>query len=112
MKTWEVVKALSENPKAKFTRASDGRKFETNATKISDGETVDYYVSGIANGGSECIALNDEWELVRQPVDFMTAVNSGKSIKSVDACYFEGLEMWTRDGRLTPERINGKWLIG
>lgn len=76
MKTWEMIKALTENPKLKFTRVSDGRDFKTNATKISDGGIVDYYVSEIAGGGSECIALKDDWEQIREPVDFMTAVKA------------------------------------
>lgn len=51
----------------------------------------------------------NEWELVRQPVDFMTAANSEKRIRPINnAVYgFMYLDEWTFD----LEGVNGKWLV-
>ena len=74
------------------------------------GEEIDSSLGGGGFNGN--IRATDEWELVREPVDFMTAVNSDKRISSEDGviilCYPGAL---VRNGWLTISQINGKWLI-
>jgi len=57
--------------------------------------------------------FNTEWELVREEVDFMTAMNSGKPIKSCRCKAFHPFSWYLQtDGAyLCLEEINGKWLI-
>lgn len=123
MKTWEMIKELTENPKLRFVRTSDSRTFKTSSMKINDAEIIDYYVSGLAKSGSECIALKDDWELVREPVDFMTAViahEMGRTIKCDSEgigtrIYRPGFNNVLVDNSKAPitthEIINGKWYI-
>jgi len=59
---------------------------------------------------SDCILRRDNWELVREPVDFMTAVNSGKRIKSCENGCFHSISWYLKVGMNLTE-INGKWLI-
>ena len=54
--------------------------------------------------------LDDEWELVREPVDFMTAINSGKLVKLFDVKESFEYRHW-KYWDLALDRINGKWLI-
>jgi hypothetical protein len=74
------------------------------------GEEIDSSLGGGGFNGN--IEAGNEWELVSQPVDFMTAVNSDKRISSEDGviilCYPGAL---VRNGWLTISQINGKWLI-
>ena len=115
MRTWQMIKALTENPELKFKRISDGIVLKL-SSKISDGIAVDLYIyldMGEENN-CETVRLHDEWELVQEPVDFMTAANSGKRISGEgwDSYYFlhEVLHiLQNRDNAL--DLINGKWLI-
>lgn len=114
MKTWEMIKELTENPKRKYKRVSDGRKFESCSMKISDGQLVDYYISGIAKNGSECISLNDEWELIPQEVLWQEALSAWVKGVSIirelggTSCTF------TKNTAFAVSRnelIHGKWYI-
>lgn len=71
------------------------------------GEEIDSSLGGGGFNGN--ITAEDEWELARQPVDFMTAANSGGKIKPVDdsAYSFHKLGYWS----MTLENINSNWLI-
>ena len=108
MKTWEVYKIALENPKAKFRRLShDYISFIGDEGKL---QIVDNPCSyPVAN-------VDEDWELVREPVDFMTAVNSGKRIKHKEWISFhpidEALEIVScKDIRVTVQILNENWYI-
>ena len=65
MKTWEMIKELTENPSKEFTRKSDGLHIKTNK-----------YGELIWDSGYQFLRLYHDWKEVKQPVDFMTALNS------------------------------------
>lgn len=73
-KTWEVYKMLAENPKLKF---KDEYGFYLRVNGIGD------YIAKNENGRLYICRDNiyDIWTLVQEPVDFITAVKSGKRIK-------------------------------
>ena len=68
MKTWEMMQHSGK----KFKRKSDGFVIE-----IAPDGTL-YWDSG-----HRFLNINDEWEEVKEPVDFIEAVKSGKKIRSV-----------------------------
>ena len=66
------------------------------------------------------IRATDEWEVVRQPVDLMTAVNSGKRFKPESWIFGtdnefrslnDNLEMFSGRECVQRKILNGKWLI-
>jgi hypothetical protein len=74
------------------------------------GEKIDLSLGGGGFNGN--IKADDDWELVRQPVDFMTAVNSGKNTKPSSSCNdFMSVSYWLNTYGLSLGKINGKWLI-
>ena len=75
-KTWQAIKMLTENPKLEF-KASESRLFKEDGGYI----VLENYNGDLANGFDNCFTGNEEWALVQEPVDFMTAVKSGKRIK-------------------------------
>lgn len=71
MKTWEMIKELTENPNKKFVNAF-GHIVEHSKPKgivFSKPKSLTH------------ISLNDEWEEIKEPVSFIKAVESGKKIK-------------------------------
>lgn len=70
MKTWEMIKQLTENPNKEFKRELDGLHIKTN----EDGELI-------WDNGYQFIRLDHEWKEIKKPVSFMEAVASGKRIK-------------------------------
>lgn len=68
MRTWKMMQHSGK----KFKRKSDGFVIE-----IAPDGTL-YWDSG-----HRFLNINDEWEEVRKPVDFIEAVKSGKKIRSV-----------------------------
>jgi len=56
--------------------------------------------------------LEMKWELIKEPVDFMTAINSGKKIKGKGFVeyHFPNWYFGTEDA-LDLENINGNWYI-
>ena len=68
MKTWEMIKELTENPKKKFRLKGNNVVLE-----VVDGE--------IDLTDIDWVLLDDEWEEVKEPVDFMTAIKSRKFVK-------------------------------
>jgi len=113
MKTWEMIKELTDNRDTKF-KCTNGciidprRDFVIGCDKegyirfFEHGEFRDAFFD-IHN------KFDWDWELVRQPVDFLTAVNSGKRIRPVDHTIdgFLRFNEWS----LNLEMINGKWFI-
>ena len=68
MKTWEMIKELTENPEKKFKRKTDGLEIRNICGRFN------------WEPGYTFLGVNDEWEEVKEPVDFMEAVKSGKRI--------------------------------
>jgi hypothetical protein len=113
MKTWEMIKKLSENPKLRATNGK--RTIHIGKNKLGIELIYDNY-----GGPIKYFPVGDEWELVKEPVDFMTAVNSGKKIKpkfssveerELNHDYFEEALYWLRVEQLDLKIVNGKWLI-
>jgi len=53
-----------------------------------------------------------EWDLVRQPVDFLTAINSkNKIIPIIEGADKYQVSSYWLDGRIGTCQINGKWFI-
>jgi hypothetical protein len=82
LKTWEMIKALTENPKLKFKNTSHI------ATVDGAGWLRLEFLGGFESSGpSGNLSLargNDEWKLVQEPVDFMKAITAyatGKTIR-------------------------------
>jgi hypothetical protein len=75
MKTWEMIKELTENPKKKFRLIDNELDLKVTC---SDGE--------IRWTGDEGLYLDDEWEEVKEPVSWKKAFEAGlhgKRIKPV-----------------------------
>ncbi len=110
MKTWEMIKELSENPKKKFKRKTDGLEIRSMCGRFN------------WEPGYTFLGVNDEWEEVRQPVDFMTAMEEIKDEISVEydgvvvefkkideMLYFLGKHY--TDTFIRSLILNGKWYI-
>lgn len=78
MKTWEMIKELTENPNKRFRSLTDSSRREERKIAKSDGKVLIH----INDGSRLVVYLNEEWEEVKQPVSFMEAVASGKKIKA------------------------------
>jgi hypothetical protein len=92
-KTSEAIAMLEKNPRAKLTTTLGGNKYEL----LVDGKNNNYFVfnvytkngekisSSIGGGGFNYNIPTDlKWELIQQPVDFLTAVKAyseGKTIR-------------------------------
>lgn len=77
MKTWEMIKELTENPNKKFTydRATKG-----SYATVVHGNVV--WQGKDRKGQPVAIAVNkDDWEEIKNPISFMEAVKSGKLIR-------------------------------
>ncbi|NME65815.1 hypothetical protein HF846_14550 [Clostridium cadaveris] len=73
-KTWEVIKMITENPSLKFKSENLTLKYSGLCIRFFNNDTeknVDRYG----------ISLDEDWTLIKEPLDFMTAVKSGKKIK-------------------------------
>lgn len=68
MKTWEMIKKLTENPHKEFVRR-DGLVVRINK-----------YMELTWESGYSHLRIDDEWQEVKKAVDFMTAVKSDKRI--------------------------------
>ncbi len=113
MKTWEMIKELSENSKKKFKRKTDGLEIRSMCGRFN------------WEPGYTFLGVNDEWEEVKEPVDFMTAIKSGRFIKVehelITHCRYsdyERLDLLMLDladvyaeSDLTEILENGKWYI-
>lgn len=129
MKTWEMLKELTENPKAKF------ESYHGRVVAISDktgrvvwleenGEEAPFIIFSYGPGGVD--NLHIEWKLVPQEVDFTTAVNAFNNMVTIE-CSFLGIgekrvykpsvnrmrAMLDQHGTAvtSDEILNGKWYI-
>ena len=104
MKTWEMIKKLTENSSKEFKR-EDGLVL---STSIDD--------TLIWEPGYTHLNLHDEWEEVKEPVSFMEAVESGKRIRHelwleydfLEVVLYKLSELSTKTMR---DMILGKWYI-
>ena len=89
MKTWEMIKELTENPKAKAK--------EVNSPNDQGHDTVSVVENRICWGGDSCFPLYilvdgkevSEWELIPQEVTWQDALQAwvdGKTIRSETNC--------------------------
>jgi hypothetical protein len=119
--TWEAIKMLTENPKLKFKDISCYRYISSDgcAVYVSYGKNEDIEPFKLENG-----TLEDKWQLIKEPVDFMIAVkafDSGKTIRCETDITVHTYENLTSDGKLidysfdaaisSKEILEGKWYI-
>ena len=110
MKTWQMIKELTEDPNKEFIRTTDGLHIKTN----EDGELI-------WDSGYQFMRTGYEWEELKQSVDFMTAIKSGKDVgvKYAGANYkemslpnlFYELQQDNNHKAIRKIILNGKWYI-
>jgi hypothetical protein len=114
MKTWEMIKALTENPKLSFINSRN--------TRISIDNDGYVLIFGIKDRINENLDINAEWELIQEPVDFTTAIKAFKEGKKIYVIYGVDFKHTyiNKIGELYDERndsityeeiLNGKWYI-
>lgn len=110
--TGDIYTIALNNPNAKFLRKRNDQIYYFNHLGVLMSE-----ITGISR---EVPQLNEEWELVRQPVDFMTAVNSGKRFRpeswvwSTDDNFrnlYDNLNAFSGRQIVQVQILNGKWFI-
>lgn len=121
MKTWEVYKMALENPKAKFRSLAEGLD-QGKIFKVSKSGVL---VNDVMNGVGLCIpAVGSEWALIREPVDFMTAIKAYRDGRTI-TCEYTGFSKTRKydpsiSGVLKDDRniglscqeiLDGKWYI-
>lgn len=103
MKTGEMFMVALENPKAKFKNILNGDIYHFTKGRHLQNEAGWTYMSP---------KIDEDWEIVRDPVDFMTAINSGKPMKPFESnLYCRPAIFWLTCHEFTLEEINGKWHI-
>ena len=114
MKTWEVFKLILENPSKpcmpnhlNFKRLSNGRIYQVG---LSNGKQWLFREDENEDREVVIVYVEEDWELVRQEVDFMVAINSGKMIKGPHDNAFHEVK-YQLAGALTLDEVNGKWLV-
>jgi len=106
LKTWEMIKALTENTKLKAKSDNLTVHPVDGGLKYCDCSLRGQHVELSRE------SLDYEWELVREPVDFMTAINSDKRISTEDrSIHLCGANWLLQNSGLTLAQINGKWYI-
>ncbi len=118
LKTWEVYKMALENPKAKFKRLAHKETFELN----EKGQLISIF-SDAAKTDYACPKIDEEWELVREPVDFMAAIKAYANGKRIRVVWSSDERIYgTKDkaypildnkgeGISVEEILDGKWFI-
>ena len=123
MKTWEMIKELSENPKKEFKKK--GGNLSKCIVKIEDGyflvnfyNTIGNLISSDFGGGkfNNNIEVDDEWEEVLKQVDFMTAFNAWQKENKVIYCEIDGEKhaypSYNKTYKIKPvEILKGDWFI-
>ena len=116
MKTWEMMKMLTENPELKFQYKSESGFYNT--VCADNGWLKGEYSYINCN-------FNTEWEIIQEPVDFTTAIKTyqnGKTIKCerekfrnnrYNIVFGEGNVIADNNGYgiSAEEILNGKWYI-
>jgi YHS domain-containing protein len=108
--TDELIKAWIEGERGKFESDNNISPVELKDDGIffAHGNHSRYFIS---RGDANVL-----WTKVQEPVDFMTAINSGKRIKAESYTYYYSTEEWLKELKLITfnialKLINGKWLI-
>lgn len=115
MKTWEMIKELTEEPNRKFERA--------------DGLTVRVNESGelVWKAGYKFLGLNDDWKKALSFMELLEKVKNNKNFSGIDYRYreiddsFEKCNLWfilksiaetsENDYELVDSILNGKWYV-
>jgi len=118
LKTREMIKELTENPEKRFHYNTGS---ESGVIENIQGDIMVAERSCKPHKPSELILhrgfMKIDWELVREPVNFMTAINSGKRIKpwGTTFAFMDFGQVLFYLGSANVEvafkQINGKWLI-
>jgi len=112
MKTWEMMKELTNNKNLKFTCVRQPGNPISIINNIlcweRSGNPVEFNFESPNKVGT---IERYEWEPVREPVDFMTAINSDKKIRPHDYPNFCSVNCWFNLGLITKDRINNKWYV-
>lgn len=92
MKTWKMIKELAENPSKRF------KSNLYNKELLALIKNNKLYIQNEKGVEMTNIDMSREWEEVKQPVDFMTAVKSGKKVR-VEHKYIKDLcnEIYSRE---------------
>lgn len=108
------MKILSTGDMYNYAKDHPGARFKRLRASSPDllyyfNDTGDLIVNNTGVRTSDFPQLNEQWELIPQAVDFMTAANSDRKIRPEDDPFagFHKLDCWS----MTKERINGKWFI-
>lgn len=80
MKTWEMIKELTENPEKEFVSISS-KDGEASVYATIEHGTIFFRNSFGKSTALYFIDLNWKWEEVKEPVSFMEAVKSGKKVR-------------------------------
>ena len=116
-KTWEMIKEIIENPKKKYRPVNDTDGY----VEFKNNQLV---WNGRGQRGQVMIVTEtdeNEWEEVKEPVDFITAVKSGKHVgykyergeiqkMSLPNLFYE-LQRDYSDKTIRQMILNGKWYI-
>lgn len=118
MKINEVFEGLIENGDNVYEMEKNGQRYVLRRTEYGYFYLDIYNSLGcLANpekgdgGFNGNLLPGDEWNLVRKPVDFMTAINSDKRIRPEDYPEFCSIHYWFKRGFITKKSVNGKWFI-
>ena len=117
MKTWEMIKYIEENPKASFIPKQEKHNKILMINGVLSWKNGNPFVMNMRTDSETGRSIPSgtlekyEWEAERVPVDFMTAVNSGKLIMPIrldaNKWGFRNLDYWC----VNRDSINGQWLI-
>ncbi len=80
LKTWEMIRELSKNPKKKFKRKTDGLEIRNMCGRFN------------WEPGYTFLGVNDEWEEVQKPVNFMEVIRNDKGNVLVVHNYIDGIK--------------------
>lgn len=126
MKINGVFEQLIENPSNIYFTHNEGcvKKLELSLSdtgyfrlEIFDEETGNLICSSVGSGGfNGNIMATFDWQLLRKPVDFMTAINSRKRIMFEEWLNFyeidKAFEILAEASHDSARRmVNGKWFI-
>ena len=76
MKTWEMIKELTEHPKKKFKAINENRQIEIHGDTLINSFSMTNFIITTKN-------LNWKWEEVREPVTWKEAFKAGLEGKKI-----------------------------
>ncbi|NLY46833.1 MAG: hypothetical protein GX053_12730 [Tissierella sp.] len=115
MKIWEMIKELTENPDKKFT---NNRANKGSYVALDEDKTLCWFGEG--QRGQSFLAnflRDDEWEEVKEPVDFMTAFRAWREENKTIICKIDKDSTVAYEGNRTNFSFHaeciasGKWYI-